>query len=481
MKSRIRLIAVIGGAAVLLVAIVILIVHAVNSAAARIEPVSPEAALERYENAIEIFSSAKDYCLTITSTKNTSVDDTVYSVTRQQKLTYSDMGTEDMKAFSEETMTIGRKETAITETFANNIGFVTVNGAAFFSEMSADAFIDRYAPAIVIDMALYKAVSATQNRDGMYIKLEESTEPESWVLPEGAQMRTSSGAILLDAAGHLKTSTYNIEYFYGNASVNLTVTVEIEIISDPEITVPSKRDCVPAAVIDTPRILETVYSYLLQSDNITASAEESINCQASGIQRVQKTALSMKNATSDLAATFDTNIDIVDYSDGGDTSTYTQLESFSNNVYTISHDGGATTQQENVSAQQMLNYCQDFLVKNVILPDNISAVSMTEQDGTYTLQISGTEALAQVICQNVCKTLYNDPELLNSLASSYKTQKISCYFTLDKYSGLPISAGLDYSGEHTIEGFVYTLTYLGKITYNAAEQPVPTPENTSNN
>ena len=117
----------------------------------------------------------------------------------------------------------------------------------------------------------------------------------------------------------------------------------------------------------------------------------------------------------------------------------------------------------------MLGYCQDYLVKNVILPEYISTVTVTAQADTYTLEITASEALAKVICQNVCKTLYDDPELLNNLATSYKTQKITCYYIFDKYSELPTAAGLDYAGEHTIEGFAYTLSYLAEIVYNTKE------------
>ena len=117
------------------------------------------------------------------------------------------------------------------------------------------------------------------------------------------------------------------------------------------------------------------------------------------------------------------------------------------------------------------------------MPGNIASVNTVVENDVITLQIVGTEELAQLIGKNACKTLYDNPDLLNDLASSYKTNLISCYYKLDRSTGLPIAAGLEYSGEHTIEGFAYTLTYSARIQYGKPEvntEPVPdeTTENT---
>ncbi len=468
MKSRTRLISILSGAAVLLAVAIVLIINAVNTASMRMKPISAEEALQRYAQAKELFSSTADYQLTITTAENRSVDGNIYSVKQDQKLTYKDFGTENMQAALEEIMTIGKKQTVITEVFAENTAYCTVNESTFCSDMTPEIFAAQFAPAAAIDISLYKTVAAEKNKDGVYIRLEDATGPEVWCIPQNGKMRTGSGTILLDSKGNLKETTYNIEYQQGLEIVNLTVTVELETLVDPLILVPDKTKYIPISAPYVPRMLERIYGYLLQANNIFATGTESINCQASGIKHDQKTTLIMENADNNLSASVNSNISIIDYNNGANPTEQSHEEKFQDNVYSISNDGGKTFEQKDVTAQQMLSYCQDYLVKNLILPEYISSVTASEDEENYTLQITGTEELAQLICENACQVLYDNPQLLNDLASSYKTQKITCYYTVGKYSGEPISAGLDYSGEHIIEGFAYTLTYNAQITYGYA-------------
>lgn len=479
MKSRTRLIAIITGAAVLLAALIVVIVCAINANRNKTVTLTTEKATEVYDAALQTVLTTEAFNLEITTVKSTTAGENVYSLNSLQNVTYVSYGTDSMQAQSQETMTIGQKETAIAEVFVNNTAYVTVDGTAFTSQMTKEGFIGRFAPLKLVSLSSYKTVDAIKNREGIFIQLSDAITAEQWALPAGGKMISATGSIQLDKNEQLYCSVYNIEYSYEGATVNLTVTVKLLPAAETEIVVPTGGKLTKVSYIDTAKDLEILYGYLLQSGKIYAQANESINCQASGIQRDQKTVVNIQS-TADLDATIDTTINIVDYNDGGDTASYIQYEVFKDNVYTISKDGGEATAQSNLTARQMLNYCQDLLVKNVILPENIATVILTEEGETRTLQITGTEELAGLLCSNVCRILYDDPELLNNLASSYKTNKMTCYFKLDKHTGLPLSAGLNYSGEHTIEGFAYTLTYTADISYVEPVESIvePTDETT---
>ena len=464
MKSRTRLIAIIAGAAVLLAALIVVVISIVNANTNKTVALTTEKAAEAYNAALQTVLSTEEINLEITTVKNTTAGENVYSLNSLQNVTYVGYGTDSMQAQSQETMTIGQTETTITEVFVNNTAYATVDGTAFATQMTKEAFIERFAPLDLINITAYKTVNAVKNRDGIFIQLSDAAIAEQWALPAGGQMISASGSVELDKNELLNCSVYNIEYTYEGATINLTVTLKVLPAAETEIVVPTGGKLTTVSYIDAAKDLEILYGYLLQSGKIYAQANESINCQASGIQRDQKTVVNIQN-TTELDATIDTTINIVDYNDGGDTASYAQSEAFKDNIYTISKDGGEATAQNNLTARQMLSYCQDLLVKNVILPENIAAVNLTEEGDTRILHITGTEELAGLLCGNACKTLYDDPELLNNLASSYKTNKMNCFFKLDKHTGLPLSAGLDYSGEHTIEGFAYTLTYTADISY----------------
>lgn len=483
MKSRYRLIAIIASAVILLAVLTIVIVNAVKCSGNATVSLTSEKALQFYDNALTNALSAEDFTLDITTTKNTSTDENQYSFSSHQIVTYDDYATDNMLAQSQETMNIGQNETTITESFVDNKVYFTIDGAAFTGSMPADAFIDRFAPVALIDKTLYSTISATKGPDGIFIQFSDPEGAESWCIPAGAEMISADGTVQLTTDGQLLQSIYHITYSEGTETKDLTITVVFTPITEAKISIPTSKSSATAHYLDAARDLEVMYGYLLQSDKMYAQIDESINCQAGGILRTQTTALEFASAEAGLDAAIETVVSITDYSDGGSTVTNTQTETFHDNAYSISTNGGEAIAQPDITAEQTLNYCQDLLVKNVILPGNIASVNTVVENDVITLQIVGTEELAQLIGKNACKTLYDNPDLLNDLASSYKTNLISCYYKLDRSTGLPITAGLEYSGEHTIEGFAYTLTYSAKIEYGKPEvntEPVPdeTTENT---
>jgi len=485
MKSRIRLIAIIASSVVLLAVLVLVLVNvfSCNSTVT----LSAEKAWEYYDRALENALTTEDFTLDITTAKNTTVDKNQYSFSTHQIVTYDGFGTDSMIAQSQETMTIGETETAITESFVSGTAYFTVDGATFTGSMTADAFVDRFVPVAMFDQALYTVVTGTKSEEGISIQFAEPAQCEAWCAPYGAELVAADGAVQLSPDGRLQTTVYHITYSTDTESVDVTVTVSFLSAAEGTISIPTGKNATAAQYLDAARDLEIMYGYLLQSDKIYAEITESINCQAGGIQRTQATVLDVENINSQLKASIETTVGIVDYNDGGDTATSTQKETFENDVYSISVNDGEAEIQPNVTAQQTLAYCQDLLVKNVILPENIASVSTATEGDIITLQIVGTEELAQLICKNVCKTLYDNPDLLNDLASSYKTNQINCYYRLNAETGLPISAGLEYGGEHIIEGFAYALTYNAEIVYgkpvvypNAQpEETIPTEETTA--
>ena len=480
MKSRFRLIAIIASAVVLLAVLTIVIVNAVKCSGNATVSLTSEKALQFYDNALTNALSAEDFTLDITTTKNTSADENQYSFSSHQIVTYDDYATDNMLAQSQETMTVGQNETTITESFVDNKAYFTIDGAAFTGAMSADAFIDKFAPVALIDKTLYRTISATKSPDGIFIQFCDPSGAEPWCIPAGAEMISANGTVQLTTGGQLQQSAYHIAYSEGTENIDLTITVMFTPITEVQISIPTSKSSTTANYLDAARDLEVMYGYLLQSDKMYAQIDESINCQAGGIQRTQTTALEFESAEAGLNAAIETLVSITDYGNGGSTVTNTQSETFHNNTYSISENGGEAIAQPDVTAEQTLNYCQDLLVKNVILPGNIASVNTIVENDVITLQIVGTEELAQLIGKNTCKTLYDNPDLLNDLASSYKTNLINCYYRLDRSTGLPLAAGLEYSGEHTIEGFAYTLTYSAKIEYSKTEVSIePAPKSTT--
>lgn len=486
MKSRKKLLAIAAGAATALLVVVLIIIFAGKGNGSRTQTLSLAKITDYYDRVKETVLSTENYCLDITTEIKIDTGSSTRTLNKHQNLTCVNTGTEDMAAHSQETMTIGSEETVITEDFANNIAYFTVNGASFRGPMEWDIFIGRYAPALPIDLSLYSSVSGTKGKEGIELLFSDALRAESWCLPDGAKMNSATGSVQLSADGKLAASRYCIQYQYGTAAVDVDILVAYTPAPEAQVVKPNGTSHTFITELDVPRYLEILYGHLLQTDEIFVQATESIDCQASGIQRTQRSGMSFQNKDTGLNATLKTDIYLLDYSTDSETEEYTQTESFQNGNYSISVNGGEAEAQENISAEQMLSYCQDLLVKNLILPENIAATTISDDGDTILMQITGTEELAQLLCSNICTTLFDDPELLRNLASSYKTNQLLCNFRLDKYTGLPVSGSIDYIGEHTIEGFAYTLTYKAEISYGyvppkAAEPTPDTAESTTIN
>jgi len=211
----------------------------------------------------------------------------------------------------------------------------------------------------------------------------------------------------------------------------------------------------------------------LDAGDIQAVCQDSIFCEAFGDKRNQTITLKSIQNTA-WSAQVDTTVEIINSSKAGTTTNYTQKEIFEDNAYSISVDGGDPTVNKDIDVNTMRNYCQDLLVSTILLPDYITGATITESEDVYTIELTGNDTFAQLIDAEACATLYNNAQVLSSIAQSYTVEKMQCYLTISKSTGLPISSGLDYLGVHTIESFPYRLQFHADHNYILLNQEAGT-------
>lgn len=451
---------------------------------------SSEAAQSVYQQALDKLSAFDDYTLNITISKNTSVGKEVFSETRHQVLTYRHLGTKNMQTALEETSAIGSQSTSISEYYADNTGYFIVNGSHFKSDITPQAYIARNIPAAPLDISLYENISAKEYNDEIFIQCSQPTRGESWALPDGGNMTVATGTILLDTTGALAQSTYNLIYTYGPASIEYSVTVDVDTNAVSDIQIPA-GDYIHITYPDASRMLEQACGYLLQSNLLSANVTSSITCQAGGIHRVEAAQLQIDSLSSDFSAVLDTSVRVIDYSRGGETTYYTQKETFLDGQYGIAIDNGTLNSDTEITADAMQTYYQNLLVSSVLLPDYIATATVTDLGSVYLLELTAPEEFAFILSENATQTLYGDPQFLSSLASSLQIGTPECYLAIDKYTGLPTAAGYRCNTEYLIEDFTYTFHtqtdagyYLASLTAQSAiagtqeateNTPQPTP------
>lgn len=419
---------------------------------------------EIYMQAASNIQSADQLSYYISSTKTSVLDDQEFTYSSQQHLNIQDLGKETMRCSMTEALKIGSFSVDITEIYENGNGYVTLDGNAFTSPLTAQAFIKRYAPAVCLDPTLYGQIEGNTNGNCIEISFREPSSAEAWALPADAKFTEASGYALLDENGALKESVYTLSYTTGSASV--TQSTKITMLSNGQVLSSDTIDTYrPIEFFDGPRLLEQTCAYLLQAKNVSSSAKTAIQCQTFSINRYQATVMSMAGSDIDFSAVLDVQIDQTNQSRGGEITEVRQTESFDNGIYSISVNGAEAAQNEDIDATAMRTYCQDMLIGDILLPQHISNVIAEESDNTLTLTFYASDSFAETICSNICKLLYSDAELLHTLSSSYETQTLQCVLRLDKNIGLPLFFSSEYSATHNIEEISYLLESTTEQSY----------------
>ncbi len=432
---------------------------------------STEELRQLYSQAIADIPALRDFALDITIRKETTVAGYSFRETTRQQVSFLDYGQETMEAVLNETYQVGDHTTAITEYYTGGNGALVIGQQGFSAPMEAADYGKRFVPSVILTAGLYPTITL-ENRDGQQIlTFSGASAAENWTGVSDYWVSQASGTAVIGADGKLKESSYRTTYPNGSATVTLDVTVKLDAVQAPQLPeFPDMEGYTVLPDLNAPKLLEQATGHLLQAVSLTAVSTESIVCKAGGLHRQQVSTLDLCRDKGDLLAQLARAISLTDESRGGATTTDSQVEKFLENVYSISANDGEAATKEDITAQHMLTYCQDVLVSTILLPKYLTGVTVTEQEDVYLYEFSTTAELSDVLMAKACKALYNDPDVLNNLASAYTPGQTKCYLTVHKLTGLPTSAGLSYSGTHTIAGADYLLSYQLDQVYDLTSQ-----------
>ncbi len=432
-------------------------------------PFAVQDATSSYEQAVDKITSTGSYRMNIDTTKITTIGKQNYTETSAQVLSCKDLGLPEEQFILNEYVNYGAHSFSVCEQYTDGAAYITLDNSHFSSAISKEDYTNRLIPVALMDPSRYQSILTHQIGERTMIGFSEPTAPEPWAVSEDIQLNDASGRAVLDAEGNLVESCYSLSYTSGPATITYSVNATFE--PDAEITIPAIEDYslyTNIDFIDVPRLLEQATGYLLQANAIDSETQETIVCQANNLRREQRTHLSMNNRDHDLDITLGIDVDLIDYNQGGTSTKYHQTETYKDGQYTLAVENkeSSQTHEGEITAERMQLYCQDILVGTIILPEYIEGVSVVPLENAYQLIFSASEKLSEIVCSDACQTLYQDPALLNSLSSSYRTDKIESTLVIDKQTGLPVSSGIDYSGSHTIEGTSYTLNSVLTQTYD---------------
>jgi len=425
---------------------------------------------ELYNYAANEIASSQSLKMEITTTTAHCVLGQTFTEKTSQTVQYRNYGTEHLVGSAERTFSYGADDIIVQELYADGNGYLTINEKQFLVPMAQEDYQSRFAPIVFFDTAQYETIQSRTINGRILVAFSQPTAAEAWALPDDARFIDSCGMAVFSLTGELLRCDYDITYIQGSATVVKSITASADASYVPAIRIPRDTDNhILLTDPDTPLLLEKACGFLVQAKHISSSTAEDVTCETFGVTRKQATTLTFDDTQQQLTAQIHTSVDQVNQSLGGTATEFSQTEWYQDGTYTVTSASGAPTTDTTVTKDDMLSYCHDLLVSSVMLPEYITGVTVAENTNLLRIQFTGSDALAEAICQKVCQILYNDPDLLNSMATAYKTNKLECYLEVSVLTGLPVASGIRFSGTHTIEGIPYKLVSDTAQTYTFME------------
>lgn len=437
------------------------------------DPTAPQttapAIANAYTQAAASLQDAKDLKVELTTKKEITGLGGTFSSVSEQELILSGIGTDAFAATMNEKLKVGELEDTFTEHFVNSTLFVNIYDIGYFQgAMTAEDFQARFAPAELLDEALYANVSSQASGDSVTLTFSDPTAPEGWALPQGAKFLGAKGSAEITGNGTLTKTVYTIDYAHGSTVVSMEVTAKAEVYTGkaPEAPQnPYRYNKIDA--IEAPRLFDMATMYIYSSQAASSTINQTTVSQAAAYTQVEQTQLHYTGTGKDYMSRLEQSVSSVDYT--GTADSYTLTEKFQDGKYSSSENGGAFTADSSVNAAAMADYVQGICSGN--LPSLIYITSAKKEDvnGLIGLQMELNPDWGNTMVKTLSYQLFQNENFFDSYASDYENTTGTFYMYIDPATGFPVSAGCNYAGVHTIDGQKYVLAQETTQSYQLAD------------
>ena len=432
------------------------------------EELPPEpSATEVYGDAAKALGEKTSVTLDITEkTSITAGHQHVTDTESSHTLTYASLDTEAPLVLYEENVDYTNFSTEVaedeedirlyTEIYADGKLYIELQDvAAFQGEMTAEDVKARYIPVVLFDASLYGDISVTSSGSTKTVSFAAPTAAESWALPETAELIDATGSAVIGADGTITQMNYNITYKYGSSEITWeieskprTETLTVEAPQNPyRFNAISSVDAVWISLFAT--------NELLKAETFSMYSAETSASYAGGVVLAQFTDTDLYTGDGKPILSADTTMHI--YEASGQT-TIKQEQTIIDGKLTSVTDGGLPTTQSGITDDILYDASRAGIMLNMTPPGNWQDATIEDLGSVYFLEFTYDEDLANTFQNAICTMFWNDPAMLNNLATAYETKEMSGYLAIDKYTRMVTAFGLYYEGVHTIEGDEYILS-----------------------
>lgn len=416
-------------------------------------PTTPPA--ERYAEARAAIEESKNLVLEYTISEERVIGGNSFTKQVEGDASYSNINRTQMTAIVEETLDLGAYSCVYAEAYCKGNAYAVINDCRFDTKLTSEEFVDRQIPAVLITEELYETVVSEPGADTTLIRFSDPVALESWV--GDGELINASGSALLDNEGHLLQTEYQAEYATEKVSYKLHMTVSVKAPKTLDLSavhIAHDQESIQLTNLDAPRALVQTVADVYAAQSLDCRMTETIDSEAIPLRRSQETALSLRGFGETLEADTSYTVSYWDYR--GELADKHQSEQFRDGVYTVCVDGGEATENNEITAVAMRQYCEDTVLSGLFAMKYLKDAVVEEADGDIRFTFAGNDAFCADLMLQLSTFLQVD---LDGKAQSMETLTAGGYLTVDGETGLPVGMGMYFSRYHTMNSIRYKLSY----------------------
>jgi len=354
------------------------------------------------------------------------------------------------------------------------------NGSLYVCEMSADDYLERALPAVILTPSLYSDVTFA-DEEKSEIVFAGASDAEGWLAAENVWINEASGVAYLKD-GVIEVMEYSVSYTRGPVTAYEQYTVKLSAceLQSSDISAPIAKKTVEVERIDLPQILNYASFMLASNPYGNGGVRTELLSQLAGVYLHEQFAFD--SVMCDDESVWMNLEDNYYLEIPGDSLTGTWNAKCEDGVITYTENDEIIT-EDAPTQEDMINIVFDSLLGvTVMISDRMNNLVITDIGDFLILEFDIDESIAKDMEQYAFSLVFTDPTIVNQYISKFRVKSFTGKLSIDKDTGFLTASHYEMEATHVADGeeyefaFVHDLFYeIGDVSayYHITEQPYP--------
>jgi len=345
------------------------------------------------------------------------------------------------------------------KTFKNGEATLEFKGEDIYysSTMSAGEYTESIIPAVLFDSSLYSTVRFDES-DKTVIRFEDATALEAWVSNGRARLVSAEGTAKLSSEGNIESMRYIAAYVQGplHATIEITVGIgssDLEVQSVGRTDTQNKKEI---SDIDAPYALRYATELIDMRPNCSGVSEEIMVSMAAGAAVSVNYSVASYGEGSDYIAKVEFSSSVENHKGESDNAEW--VETYIDGKATISENKGDAAASSHTRSD-FENYIYEVVTSSIIDISEYEVINVSTVGDYISIDFMLGEALGLAFEDEISYRMFGNEDAIDSIATGYNTKMLEGYVMLDMDTMMIVAVGIEYEGEHTIQGGKYSLSY----------------------